>query len=149
MRYELEIEALLVKAKRSLNASKNLMERGDYDFFISRAYYSMFYCAEALLLTKDLKFSKHSAVISFFGREFVRSGLLSNELYGNLLKGFRKRQIGDYEVLNLPILEDAGELTHEAEIFVEATEIYLRKAWYIFNDVKSQLKTPEPRDRGS
>jgi len=34
MRYELEIEALLVKAKRSLNASKNLMERGDYDFSI-------------------------------------------------------------------------------------------------------------------
>jgi uncharacterized protein (UPF0332 family) len=80
----------------------------------------------------DMKFSKHSAVISFFGREFVRSGLLSNELYGHLIKGFRKRQVGDYEVLNLPILEDAGELTHEAEVFLEA----------------SQPKTPEPGDRG-
>lgn len=136
MRYELEIGALLEKARRSLSASKNLMERGDYDFSISRAYYSMFYCAEALLLTKDLKFSKHSAVISFFGREFVRSGLLSNELYGHLLKGFRKRQIGDYEVLNLPILEDAGEITHEAEIFLEATEMYLGKVGYILGDMK-------------
>lgn len=90
-----------------LGASVDLMERGDHDFSISRAYYSMFYCAEALLLSKDMKFSKHSAVISYFGREFVRSGLLSEELYGHLIKGFRKRQIGDYEVLNLPIYEDA------------------------------------------
>jgi len=101
MRYELDILALLVKAKRSLCASENLMENGDYDFSISRTYYSMFYCAEALLLTKDMKFSKHSAVISYFGREFVKSGLLSRELYDYLLKGFRERQIGDYETLNL------------------------------------------------
>ena len=33
MIYELEIEALLVKAKRSLSASKNLMQRGDFRFF--------------------------------------------------------------------------------------------------------------------
>ena len=55
MKYEQEISALLRKAGRSLSASKDLMERGDYDFAISRAYYSMFYCAEALLLSKDLK----------------------------------------------------------------------------------------------
>ena len=95
-----------------------------------RAYYSMFYCAEALLLSKDLKFSKHSAVISFFGREFIKSGLLSKELYGHLLKGFRERQIGDYEALNLPILEDSQEICREAEIFLEATKIYLRKNGY-------------------
>jgi len=94
MRYELEIGALLEKARRSLRASDNLMKNGDYDFSISRAYYSMFYCAEALLLTRDLKFSKHSAVISFFGREFVMSGLLSKELYGHLIKGFRKGRLG-------------------------------------------------------
>lgn len=130
MRYEPEILALLEKSRRSLNASKSLMERGDYDFAISRAYYCMFYCAEALLLSKDLKFSKHSAVISFFGREFIKSGLLSEELYGHLLKGFRERQIGDYEALNLPILEDSQEICREAEIFLMATEAYLRKIGY-------------------
>ena len=106
------------------------MERGDYDFAISRAYYCMFYCAEALLLSKDLKFSKHSAVISFFGREFIKSGLLSEQLYGHLLKGFRERQIGDYEALNLPLLEDSQEIGSEAEIFLMATEAYLGKIGY-------------------
>lgn len=61
-------------AQRSLKASKILIGSGDYDFSISRMYYVMFYCAEALLLTKDLKFSKHSAVIAAFGRDFVKTG---------------------------------------------------------------------------
>lgn len=130
MKYEREIQALLEKAKRSLKASKSLIDSGDYDFAISRAYYAMFYCAEAMLLTKDLKFSKHSAVIAFFGREFVKSGLLSEELYGYLLKGFRERQIGDYEVMKLPSLEDAEEITQKAGIFLEATRIYLNKIGY-------------------
>jgi len=53
-----EIDKLLRKAKRSLEAAKRLFDEGDYDFSVSRAYYSMFYCAEALLLTKNLSFYK-------------------------------------------------------------------------------------------
>ncbi|MGA9099298.1 MAG: HEPN domain-containing protein, partial [Methanotrichaceae archaeon] len=67
MRYECEIRALLEKADRSLRASRNLIESGDYDFLISRAYYAMFYCGEAVLLTKYMEFSKNSAVIATFG----------------------------------------------------------------------------------
>ncbi len=92
MKYELEIRALLRKAERSLKASRVLIGSEDYDFSISRIYYVMFYCAEALLLTKDLKFSKHSAVIAAFGRDFVKTGLLSKELHSYLIKGFRERR---------------------------------------------------------
>ena len=42
MKYELEVQALLVKAKRSLKASKRLIDSDDYDFSISRAYYARF-----------------------------------------------------------------------------------------------------------
>ena len=52
MKYEREIHALMEKAKRSLSASEILMESDNYDFAISRAYYAMFYCAEAMLLSK-------------------------------------------------------------------------------------------------
>lgn len=130
MKYELEIQALLRKAERSLKASRVLIDSGDYDFSISRIYYVMFYCAEALLLTKDLKFSKHSAVIAAFGREFVKTGLLSQELHSYLIKGFRERQIGDYETMNLPSIEDAEEMAENAGAFLEATRIYLIKLGY-------------------
>lgn len=130
MKYKLEIQALLRKAERSLKASKILIDSEDYDFSISRIYYVMFYCAEALLLTKDLKFSKHSAVIAAFGRDFVKTGLLSQVLHSYLIKGFRERQIGDYETLNLPSIEDAEEMAEDAEAFLDATQTYLIKLGY-------------------
>jgi uncharacterized protein (UPF0332 family) len=130
MRYEREIHALLQKAKRSLTASEILIESGNYDFAISRAYYAMFYCAEAMLLSKDKKFSKHSAVIAFFGKEFVKSGLLSEDLYGYLIKGFRERQLSDYETMILPQREDALSIAEKAGLFFEATREYLKGIGY-------------------
>ena len=45
-----EIQILLQKAKESLEAAE-LLERGGYTgFSASRAYYSMFYVAEALFI---------------------------------------------------------------------------------------------------
>ncbi len=134
MRYECEIRALLEKADRSLRASRNLIESGDYDFLISRAYYAMFYCGEAVLLTKYMKFSKNSAVIATFGREFVKSGLLSEELYDYVLKGFRERQIGDYETRKLPTLDDAKDISRKAKAFVEAIKVYLNELGYNFSE---------------
>jgi uncharacterized protein (UPF0332 family) len=44
-----EIRALIEKAKESLEVTKNLVRDDHYDFGASRAYYAMFYIAEALL----------------------------------------------------------------------------------------------------
>lgn len=41
-----------------------MLEAGDHDFAISRAYYAMFYVARALLLTRDVRRSKHSDVLA-------------------------------------------------------------------------------------
>jgi len=49
-----EILKLIEKAERSLKASKTLLDKGYYDFAVSRAYYTMFYYARALLLTKNI-----------------------------------------------------------------------------------------------
>jgi len=45
-----ECEALLHKSQRSIDSAKLMSEHGFYEFALSRAYYSMFYVAEALLL---------------------------------------------------------------------------------------------------
>jgi uncharacterized protein (UPF0332 family) len=38
-----EIADLLGKARRSIKAAERLLQDGDYDFAVSRAYYGMFY----------------------------------------------------------------------------------------------------------
>jgi uncharacterized protein (UPF0332 family) len=44
-----EQQALLDKARRSIEAAQSLIQQKFYDFAVSRAYYAMFYVAEALL----------------------------------------------------------------------------------------------------
>ena len=56
----------------------------------------MFYTVQALLLTKNLSFSKHSAVISSFGKEFIKNGIFPPSLHKNISKAFDTRQAGDY-----------------------------------------------------
>jgi len=72
-----EIEALLEKARRSQKVAAKLYKDGDIDLAASRAYYSLFYTAEALLLSRGLSFSSHSAVIANFGKEFAKTQALN------------------------------------------------------------------------
>jgi uncharacterized protein (UPF0332 family) len=56
------------RAERSLRSARNLLDDGDHDFAISRAYYAMFYAATAALLSQNIKRSKHSGVIAAFAQ---------------------------------------------------------------------------------
>ena len=67
------IRQLAVKARESLRAADGLFRDNHPDVSASRAYYSMFYLVEALLLTRDLKFKKHTGVIGAFNREFIKT----------------------------------------------------------------------------
>ena len=91
-----ETDALLEKAERSLHAARILLQEELPDFAASRAYYALFYVAEALLLEEGHSFSKHSAVISAFGREFVRGGDVPPRFHRYLLDAADLRTLGDY-----------------------------------------------------
>ncbi|NQE36891.1 HEPN domain-containing protein [Microcoleus asticus] len=62
---------LLLKARQSLSAARLLLNNGFPDYAASRAYYAMFYIAEAFLDGEGMSFSSHAAVIGAFGREFA------------------------------------------------------------------------------
>lgn len=73
----------------------------------NRLYYASFYAAIAMLLTKGIQSSKHSAVIAFFDREFIRPGILPKEYSRALHQAFAERQQDDY----MPFVEmDPDEL---------------------------------------
>ena len=78
---------LLHKAQESLAAARLLRQANYYDFAASRAYYGMFYAAEAALLALGLSFSKHSAVVAAFGRHLANRELVSRHLHRYLCIG--------------------------------------------------------------
>jgi uncharacterized protein (UPF0332 family) len=91
----------------------------------SRAYYALFYIAEALLLSRGLAFSSHSAVIAAFGKEFARSNVLDPKFHRYLIASQDLRQTGDYGVEQNVSISDASQLVDWADEFLTAAETYL------------------------
>lgn len=125
-----DILELLKKARESVEAARCLFENNFYDFSASRSYYAMFYTTEAVLLTKNLSFSKHSAVIGAFGREFVKTKIFPQKLREYLVSAFDMRQLGDYSAPGSVSKEKAQILIEQAKEFIETVEKYLREEGY-------------------
>lgn len=127
---DVEITGLINKAKESLEASRQLLQSEYSDFSASRSYYAMFYAVQAILMTRNLAFSKHSAVIAAFGKEFIKSGQLPAALHRYISEAFDIRQAGDYGPVGSVSKEIALILTEQAKEFIDAIEEYLKNQGY-------------------
>lgn len=111
-------EQLLKKAYDSLHAARVLDREEMYDFSASRSYYAMFYATQALLLAKGLSFSKHSAVIAAFGREFAKQAIVPVEFHRYLIEAQEDRNVGDYGIGPGISPDEAKEQIMRAEEFI-------------------------------
>ncbi len=124
MKEEKDILELLTKAKESLKAAEMLFDGGFYDFSASRSYYAMFYATEAVLLSKSLSFSKHSAVIAAFGKEFIKTKIFPQKMRDSLVSAFELRHMGDYGSPGSVSKEKARALIEQTKGFIEFVEEY-------------------------
>jgi uncharacterized protein (UPF0332 family) len=70
---------LIQRARRVLRTGRLALGDEDYASAINRAYYAVFYAANAALSTLGLERSKHSGVVSEFRARFVKTGLIEPE----------------------------------------------------------------------
>ena len=122
-----EIKSLVKKARKYLRSAEILLKEGDYESSVSRTYYAMFYCAQAMLLTKNLSFSSHKGVISAFGEHFVKTGAFPKEMGRELNRAFEKRQLGDYEYTFVISKREAEELLESGKKFVNEIVQHLKE----------------------
>jgi uncharacterized protein (UPF0332 family) len=94
---------------------------------LSRAYYAMFYVAEALLAQMGQSYNSHSAVISAFGKEFAKSGRLDAKFHRCLIDAQDVRNIGDYGVRTDVPEQQAISVCEWADEFIYTAEKYLSK----------------------
>ena len=62
-------------AKERLESSKLLLEAGQYKDSIGRSYYAIFSAVRAVLAKDKIDFKKHSAVISYFQKEYIKTNV--------------------------------------------------------------------------
>lgn len=120
-----DAEAALAKARSTLHAARVLLDENLADTAASEAYYAMFHAATAALAEEQLTYSKHSAVIAAFGREFAKTNVLPRELHARLREAFAMRQRATYDYqIEIPS-DEAEALVESAEEFIAAIEGYL------------------------
>lgn len=117
-----ESRALLEKSHQSVEAAGVLLEDGFPDFAASRAYYAMFYVAQAFLTEEGLAFSSHSAVISAFGKLFTKTGKVDTRYHRYLLDTQDIRNVGDYGIGPGVSNEQAADCLIWAKEFLETAE---------------------------
>lgn len=88
----------------------------------------MFYTAQALLLEKGLRFSKHTAVRSAFGQQFAKTSVLDPKFHRWLIDAFDERIRGDYATGKPLTAEDVEELMAQAREFLDAARNLLGDA---------------------
>lgn len=121
-----EIQDLIEKGKRFLRTAELALNDGDYDSCVSRCYYGMFFMAEALLLTKDLKASSHKGVIILFGEHFIKTKIFKEELGRALRRVYELRQKGDYAIGFMVEKKEAEYRLEKTKAFVAEIEGYLK-----------------------
>jgi uncharacterized protein (UPF0332 family) len=66
----------LARAREMLADAVLLLQAGSRRSAVNRAYYAAFHAARAMLATAGVETRKHAGVLSFFDREFIKSGRL-------------------------------------------------------------------------
>ena len=91
-----EIQYYLNLAEESHAVAKVMIDNDFIRFSAAQSYYTIFYLAQAILLSKGFTFSKHSAVVASFGKEFVKTGLLDPKFHRYIIDAQERRQVGHY-----------------------------------------------------
>jgi uncharacterized protein (UPF0332 family) len=118
---------LLDKSGRSLSAGGSLLTGGHLEAAAGRAYYAMYYVAEALLNERGLHFRKHGGVHGAFGEHFVKTGLLDPRFHRWLLAAFNKRITADYGVDVELSDAEVDEMLAQAREFLDVGRRFLER----------------------
>lgn len=121
-----EIQHLLNLADESHDVANSLMDMGHARFSAAQTYYTIFYLAQAMLLSKGSTFSSHSAVVAAYGKEFAKTKLLDPKFHRYIIDAQKLRQTGHYGEEGEEVTdEEARESFQWAEEFRQAVKEYL------------------------
>jgi uncharacterized protein len=118
----------LLQAEQTLDEAKYLLAGGKSPrSVINRVYYSMFYAVLALLIFEPYASSKHSGILSYFNRRFIKDGCLPESLGRAVNKAFELRQRGDYREYVELTIEQVEPFIGDAEILIGKVREYLEE----------------------
>jgi uncharacterized protein (UPF0332 family) len=120
------------QADDALSEAMLLLDATHYRGALNRAYYAMFYALQVMVVQNKVKVSKHSGVISYFDREYVKPGIIEKKFSKWLHRLFDLRQDADYGDMFEPSERQCQEAVEQAKEFVQRIRNH-------FEDVSREL----------
>jgi len=127
LKNETEVRDYLAKTREEITTSSDLLGLSHVAASLSRAYYAMYYVAQALLLSVDKSYSTHKGTINGFAEHFVKTGEFAPHYRKRLAQSFDLRMEADYDPTPDVDAASAREVLSWAEEFLAAAEEYLKK----------------------
>lgn len=119
-----QIDRFLEHAADALDDANFLHQNGRILALANRAYYAIFYCVSALLLTEGITTKKHEGARVKFHELFVKTGRFSREAGQILERNFAARQSADYDMEAELGEQEAIQLLNGARAFYSLTTAY-------------------------
>ena len=121
MNYRMEM------AKERLDSAHILLEHHNFKDSIGRSYYAMFTAVRAILALDGVDFKKHAGVISYFQREYIKSGIFDKMYSKYLSQAFQVRNNTDYADFFIISQDEAQEQYDRAVDFCCQIKNYLKR----------------------
>ena len=114
-------------AVEDLNSAIALKDIGQYKSSINRSYYAIFHALRAVTAMDGFDSSKHSGVIAYFNKNYVKAGIFEKEISKLIDTSFRLREKADYQDFFVVSKAQAEEQIEKAEKIIEVVKTYLEK----------------------
>ena len=115
------------RAKEMLSAAEDNLKIGQYKTSLNRSYYAIFHAMRAMNILKGFDSSKHSGVIAYFNKEYIKEGIMDKELSVIIKSSSFLREKSDYDDFFIVGRKETENQLASAKVFLEAVEKYLTK----------------------
>ena len=117
----------LDNAQEKLESAEILLNAGKYKDSIGRSYYAIFSAVRAILALNQVDFSKHTGVIAYFQKEYVKTKKFEVKYSKYLQAAFQIRNVCDYDDFYIASKQDAVLQMQQAKEFLDAVKVYLEE----------------------
>lgn len=115
----------LEKAGNCLKSAHILFDAEEYYGSANRSYYAIFHSLRAILALDSVDFSKHSGVMAYFQRNYVKTDIFDKEYSKILREAFDVRSDADYDDYYIILKEKAQKQIAQAQYFLNGIEKYV------------------------
>ena len=117
------------RAKEVLRDAETLLNQDSFSSSVNRSYYAIFHALRAVTALDGFDSSKHSGVIAYINREYVKTGIFEKRLSKILDTAFRLREKADYDDFFIILIDAAKEQLLKAEEVICMVQPFLKEKW--------------------